>query len=78
MADKVRGSELLKHRYSARDLEELLAVSNRLEEVELVQFFPIGVPSDPDGGTGNWTVGIGSLQNLINELLQQLGTFRTS
>ncbi len=71
MAEKVRGSELLKHRYSGKDLEELLEVGDRLDNVDLVQFFPIGVPVDPDGGTGTWKVGVDNLQDLINALLQQ-------
>lgn len=71
MADKVRGSEILKQRYTTKDLEELLAVTDRVDDVELVQFFPIGIPVDPDGATGNWSVGIDNLQSLINALLQQ-------
>lgn len=71
MTEKLRGSELLKQRYTAKDLEELLAVGDQLEDVELVQFFPIGIPVDPDGGSGSWTVGIQNLQSLINALLGQ-------
>ena len=58
MAEKIRGSELLKQRYTGKDLEHLLSVSEQVSGVELVQFFPIGIPIDPDGpdgASGHWT-----------------------
>ena len=39
-----RGSDLLKHRYTERDLEELLQAS-AIDGVELVDFFPKGIPA---------------------------------
>lgn len=69
MAAKVRGSELLKQRYTERDLAELLRLGER-EDVQLVEFFPLGIP-DPDGGVGGWMVGHGGLQGLLDALLKQ-------
>ena len=43
-----RGSDLLKHRYTERDLEELLQAS-AIDGVKLVDFFPKGIPASDSG-----------------------------
>ena len=49
-----RGSQFLTARYSEGDLEELLAAGEHAG-VQLVDFFPIGVPAF-EGGSGTWRV----------------------
>ncbi|WP_432837810.1 hypothetical protein [Dactylosporangium sp. CA-092794] len=68
MAEKVRGSELLKHRYTERDLEELITLGHQ-DGIDLVDFFPLGIPN-PDGGWGVWRVRPEVLGGLIDRLIQ--------
>jgi hypothetical protein len=63
-----RGSELLTARYSEGDLEELLAAAEHTG-IQLVDFFPIGVPAF-DGGSGTWTVTPEQLPILIQRLTE--------
>jgi hypothetical protein len=66
--DSARGSDRLKHRYGAAELEQLLEVGDRVE-ARLVDFFPIGIP-DPDGGWGVWNVHPDRIGSLLEALLQ--------
>jgi hypothetical protein len=63
-----RGSDLLKHRYTERDLEELLEAS-AIDGVKLVDFFPKGIPA-PDGGWGVWHVSNDRVADLLANLLR--------
>jgi hypothetical protein len=63
-----RGSDLLKHRYTERDLEELLEAS-AIDGVKVVDFFPKGIPA-PDGGWGVWHVPNDRVADLLANLLK--------
>lgn len=62
-----RGSDLLKHRYTERDLGELLEAT-AIDGVQLVDFFPKGIPA-PDGGWGVWHVPRDRVADLLANLL---------
>jgi hypothetical protein len=64
--EHARGSQFLTARYSEGDLEELLAAGEHVG-VQLVDFFPIGVPAF-EGGSGTWTVTPEQLPALIQAL----------
>ena len=70
MADKPRGSELLKRRYTDEDLTALVEAAQAVEGVDLVEFFPLGIPG-PDGGWGVWHVGRERISDLIAALIAQ-------
>ena len=63
-----RGSDLLKHRYTERDLEELLQAS-AIDGVKLVDFFPKGIPAS-DSGWGVWHVPNDRVADLLANLLK--------
>jgi len=63
---KIRGSDLLKNRYTEHDLEKLLAAGD-VDGVDLVDFFPIGIPA-PDGSWGVWQVKRDHLTVLLERL----------
>lgn len=65
--NKERGSDQVAHRWSERDLAELVAFHH--EGVKLVEYFPKGIPA-PDGGWGTWHVQPGVLSALIEALLK--------
>lgn len=66
---KARGSDLLKNRYTEKDLSALLE-STAIEGVTLVDFFPKGIPN-PDGGWGVYWVGHDRILDLLQALLAQ-------
>jgi len=63
---KTRGSELLQHRWTEKDLQHLLDIDH--PGAKLVEFFPKGIPA-PDGGWGTWQVNRDALAELIKKLL---------
>ena len=63
-----RGSDLLKNRFTERDLEELIEAS-AIDGVKLVEFFPKGIPV-PDGGRGVWHVPRERIADLLANLLR--------
>ena len=63
-----RGSDSLKHRYTERDLEELLQAS-AIDGVKLVDFFPKGIPAS-DSGWGVWHVPNDRVADLLANLLK--------
>src|ERR1044071_1330454 len=65
----IRGSEMLKARVGARDIEKMIDAAN-IEGVSLVDFFPIGIPN-PDGGWGVWHAAPGSVTKLIDVLIRE-------
>jgi hypothetical protein len=65
-ATKSRGSDLMKNQYTERDIETLLAVGDA-EGINLVDFFPTGIPA-PDGSWGVWHVKRENLGALLDRL----------
>lgn len=65
--ERVRGSELLKQRWSEADLVRLADVER--DGVELVEIFPRGIPA-PDGWTGTFHVHPDALANLLKHLTE--------
>lgn len=65
---KVRGSARLPARVTRADLDRILAAA-QIEGVDLVDFFPYGIPA-PDGGWGTWHASPGAVAGLINQLLR--------
>jgi hypothetical protein len=68
MSDK-RGSDLLRQRYTEKDLSELLESTAAVDGARLVDFFPKGIP-DPEGGWGVWHVPKDRLNDLLASLLK--------
>jgi hypothetical protein len=66
--EKPRGSEFLAKRYSEEDLQQLLAVGESAG-VQLVDFFPYGVPAF-DGASGTWRVTPDQIQQLLTAIVQ--------
>lgn len=64
---RVRGSELLKQRWSEADLIKVVDLEHA--GVELVEFFPKGIPA-PDGGWGTWHVQPAVLPHLLETLIK--------
>jgi len=64
----IRGSDVIKSRFGPAELERLID-STQLDGVNLVDFFPKGIPN-PDGGWGIWHVAPGSLPKLIDTLIK--------
>ena len=67
--EKPRGSEFLTKRYSEEDVQHLLAVGENVG-VQLVDFFPFGVPAF-DGASGTWRVNMEQIQQLLTAIWQQ-------
>ena len=67
-AKKLRGSELLAHKWTERDLVSLVDLEH--DGVSLVEFFPKGIPA-PDGGWGTWEVKSASMIKFLEKLLHQ-------
>lgn len=63
-----RGSDLLKQRYTEKDLRELLEAT-AIDGIRIVDFFPKGIPA-PDGGWGVWHVPKDRLADLLAGLLK--------
>jgi hypothetical protein len=68
MASKNRGSSRLPARIRKADLDRLLKLG-RINGVELVEFFPLGIPG-PDGGWGVWHVKPSALESLLSKILK--------
>jgi hypothetical protein len=64
---KSRGSDLLKQRWTEKDLMALANIKS--EGTELLEFFPKGIPA-PDGGWGVWRVTPQTLSDLIQQILK--------
>lgn len=67
MEEAARGSDLLKRRYSERDLKDLLEIA-QIDGVRIADFFPIGIPA-PDGGWGVLRVKPEVIGSLLEKLL---------
>ncbi len=65
---KSRGSARLPRRVTKADLERILRVA-RINGVDLVEFFPLGIPA-PDGGWGVWHAKPSAVSTLIEQLLR--------
>ncbi|MCC8937760.1 hypothetical protein CI1B_73870 [Bradyrhizobium ivorense] len=63
---KPRGSDLLAQRWTKQDLARLVDIEH--DGVNLVEFFPKGIP-DPDGGWGTWHVKPDALLKFLGTLL---------
>lgn len=66
--ERIRGSEVLKQRWTEDDLTRMLEQPH--DGVELVEFFPKGIPA-PDGGWGTWRVKPEALTKLIETLVKE-------
>jgi len=65
---KPRGSARLQKRITKADLEKILRVA-QVDGVDLVEFFPLGIPA-PDGGWGTWHASPSAVLTLIDRLLR--------
>jgi len=68
MAARIRGSDLLKHRFTEEDLAKVLDLGE-IEGVQFVDFFPLGIPA-PDGARGVWHTRPEVLLELLDRLVK--------